>query len=248
MKNITNKGLCSTFNNGSSKPALPLKNGSFSTGLPKSSGSPRQSLPFYLNNRGFSLLEVLVAVSIIGIISAIAVPTYQNYTKETSKTAADTTISNISRAHASCLVLKSFTNCDSLGDIGVSCSDCVDGTDGNSIFCSSIKKDVPGGDFKACVSIEGTKVIKSYGGTAFKDDTFCHGKWKNSGSNTCGSTSTDTPTAVGCDASSGTLQADCGSSNPTNPDTTNCTIDKYTCKKFSANAGDCNKTAGTCSF
>ena len=29
-----------------------------------------------LNNKGFSLLEVLVAVSIIGIISAIAIPQF----------------------------------------------------------------------------------------------------------------------------------------------------------------------------
>ena len=51
-----------------------------------------------LNNKGFSLLEVLVAVSIIGIISAIAIPQYNKNKNEAAKVAGSTTISNIRKA------------------------------------------------------------------------------------------------------------------------------------------------------
>ena len=42
------------------------------------------------SNKGFSLVEILVAVSIIGIISAIAIPAFQDYRANASKVAGDT--------------------------------------------------------------------------------------------------------------------------------------------------------------
>ena len=133
------------------------------------------------NKRGFSLVEVLVAVSIIGIIGTIAYPQFQDYRKQASRTAGDTSIGNIERAFQNCIVLKEFDQCDSLADLGVKCAECTDSVDdpnNPTKFCAHIEKKIGGDDFRACVEFEGNDSKgKTYGGTLFDDILMCVDTW-----------------------------------------------------------------------
>ena len=49
----------------------------------------------YLSNKGFSLLEIMIVVAIIGVITAIAVPSYQGYVRKAKQVEAKTMLSGI---------------------------------------------------------------------------------------------------------------------------------------------------------
>ena len=74
------------------------------------------------SKKGFSLLEVLVAVGIIGIISAIALPRFQDYNESSALTATNTSANNIAKAYTLCQATK--TTCSSLDDISINCPIC----------------------------------------------------------------------------------------------------------------------------
>ena len=83
-----------------------------------------------------------MAVSIIGIISAIAYPAFDDYRQSAARTASDVSASNIIRALKNCLVLKEFNSCDSLSDLKINCpgdANC-DSNSNTGNFCAHIKK------------------------------------------------------------------------------------------------------------
>lgn len=123
------------------------------------------------NNKGLSLIEILVAVSIIGIISAIAVPSFLDYRENASLTAVNSTASNIAKAYQLCKATRA--NCSTLTELRIDCDICGESkvtTAGG--FCTDMTQEVGGGqEFKACVNIKSDGDIeKTYGGN-FK---ICH--------------------------------------------------------------------------
>ncbi len=188
------------------------------------------------NNKGFSLLEVLVGVSIIGIISAIAVPTYVDYRNNAAKVASDTSAGNIAKAYKNCRVLN--TSCTNLSDLKISCpagAICLAGS-GTSGFCAHIHKgDAGKNDFKVCIQVDSSNTeIRTYGG-ALLPNKVCQ---------------------VTCTSGSGTATTPQGTVDCTS-DASICTIanNGATCSGTKSNptcvtksnAGQCDTSSGVCS-
>lgn len=70
------------------------------------------------NNQGFTLIELMIVVAIIGILAAVAVPQYQNYTIRAKMSEALTLLSGAKTAYTE-YVSSMGTNPDTLAEIGV---------------------------------------------------------------------------------------------------------------------------------
>ena len=198
-----------------------------------------------LNNKGFSLVEVLVAITIIGIISAIAIPQFKDYRDKAASVASDTSASNIVKAFQNCLVLNSFANCLTLSAIGMSCpagSVCNVGNDtGNTKFCADVKKGKPGSEeILVCVELDtnGNEVKRTYAGTLLKK--VCNNTQKNNGAATCTATAKQ-PSKPLKFCKENTECA--GHGTATSGD---CLLDAHTCDAITT-TGKCGANTGLCS-
>ncbi len=178
------------------------------------------------NNKGFSLLEVLVGVSIIGIISAIAVPTFTDYREGAALTAADTSLKNVAKSYNLCIAQKgSLANCNTKAFLNINCEDCTVAADTDSV-CAHIETAVGGQTFRACWASDKDNIV--YGGS-FKI-CYCKQGATGTGAGRCtnaGSVDVAKSPVKKCDA-----PTDCG------------TAGDHTCKAGTANGGKC--ATGTC--
>lgn len=69
--------------------------------------------------KGFTLIELMIVIAIIGILAAIAIPAYQNYIKRAAYTEVTSAMAPIKTAVDTCYAIeKSLTACDTEGEIG----------------------------------------------------------------------------------------------------------------------------------
>ena len=69
--------------------------------------------------KGFTLIELMIVIAIIGILAAIAIPSYQNYIKKAAYSEIPLAMSSIRTAIDTCYgIEKSLAACDTGASIG----------------------------------------------------------------------------------------------------------------------------------
>ncbi|MCI8209082.1 pilus assembly protein [Pseudomonas sp. S25] len=70
--------------------------------------------------KGFTLIELMIVVAIVGILAAVAIPSYQNYTRKAAYSEVLTAMAAIKTGMGVCLSqAAALADCDTAAEIGV---------------------------------------------------------------------------------------------------------------------------------
>ena len=161
--------------------------------------------------KGFSLIELLVVIAIIGVLAAVAIPAYRNYTKTAGENALTVSMKNIGKAYQVCRTTDGHADCNTLSEIKVTCDKCdnvstmagfpwcVDAVNGDSKACLIIGSDTaPPAILNSWEQVDCTKLTTEFKCT---NGSGGNGTWaKASGALECGGFSGCSVSTVGVGA------------------------------------------------
>ncbi len=123
-------------------------------------------------SRGFTLMELLIAIAIIGIIMAFAIPAYQGEVERTRQTDGQALMSRVMQ-HQERFYTDNLTYTDDFTDLGYSDASDIDSDEGfyqvNADTCAE-----PMNTLAQCVELTGTSTV---GGKELTLDSLGNKNW-----------------------------------------------------------------------
>jgi len=119
--------------------------------------------------KGFTLIELMIVVAIIGILAAVALPAYQTYTNKAKFSEVVLAVDSVKTSMETCLQVNGGTlaSCDTAAEIGVNLTTAASGANVTSVTVGSGK-------------ITGTGLTKTFIFT-----TTGNGVWVKDATSTC---------------------------------------------------------------
>jgi len=95
-----------------------------------------QAMQNMKKSQGFTLIELMIVVAIIGILAAVALPAYQTYTEKARFAEVPLAVSSVKTAVEVCYQTRGnrdLTNCDTFAEIGVDAAEVAAGSEVASV-------------------------------------------------------------------------------------------------------------------